>query len=225
MKKLLINKKLTLTRLGVIVLISIVFNCSSTRQLKTWKNPDYQAYVPEKILVIGVSPNYNARKAFEFQILTELNARNVKALQSAVVFESSFQDSELTEKDIEIQINNLLSKGYDTVLVSLVKAVDDNQSYGGSSSKSDYHLRRSIVYYLAHQDDFINQNYSNSYQVFEIEASMYSLKKDSNIALVWQANFDLIDPGSTSETINLYTKKLIKALEKEKIIPIVSNYN
>lgn len=219
MKKPLIHINLITKRQGILVLLLLLLSCSSTRLIKSWKNPKFENFKPEKILVIGVTPDYEARKAFEFQIITELNARKINALQSAVVFESSFQNSELTEKDIENQVNELLSNGYETILVSLVKAVNDNQSYGSSASKTDYHLQRSIVYFLAYQVDFFNQDYYDSYQVFNIEASLYSLKKDSNIALVWRATFDLIDPESTSKTIKSYTKKLIKALEKEKIIP------
>ena len=98
----------------LLVLILLLLSCSSTRLIKSWKNPEFENFKPEKILVIGVTPNYEARKAFEFQIITELNARKINALQSAVVFESSFQNSELTEKDIEIQVNKLISNGYET---------------------------------------------------------------------------------------------------------------
>jgi hypothetical protein len=218
MKRLLINIRIIIGRICVLLWVFLLLGCSSTRQIQSWKNPKFEIFKPKKILVIGVTPNHEARKAFEFQMITELNAREITALQSAVVFESSFKDSEQTEKDIEFEVNKLISKGYDTVLVSLVKAVEDYQSYGSSSSKSDYYLKRSLVYYITYNDDVDYQDYFSNYQVFNIEASIYNLNKDSEIVLVWRATFDLIDPGSTSKTISVYTKKLIKALEKEKII-------
>lgn len=209
MKKLLINITLTIFFLG----------CSSTKIIYSWKNPEFTNFEPEKILVVGVTPDYEARKIFELQIIRELNAREINALQSAVVFESSFQDSKQTEKDIEVQVDKLLSNGYDTVLVSLFKGVNNNSSYGSESSKTDYHLRRFVLYYLFYQDAYFKQDYYKSYKVFNIEASMYSLNKNADKSLMWQASFDMIDPNNTTKTINLYAQSLIKALEKEKIIP------
>ena len=218
MKRLLINIKIIIGRICVLLWVFLILSCSSTKQIQSWKNPNFQVFKPKKILIVGVTPNHEARKAFEFQMMTEFNAREINALQSAVVFQSSFKSSEQTEKDIEIRVNKLLSNGYDSVLVSLVKAVDDHQSSPNSSSKSDYYLKRSLVYYMAYQDDFVYQDYLSNYQVFNIEASIYKLKKDSEITLVWRATFDLIDPKDTSKIIYSYTKKLVRALEKEEFI-------
>lgn len=218
MKKLFDNINLRFKGLYLLLSIFLIISCSSTKLINSWKNPDYGIFKPKKILVVGVTPNYEARKAFEFQIITELNARKIKALQSAVVFESSFQDSEQTEKDIETEVDKLISTGYDTVLVSLVKEVEDNKSYGSESSKTDYHLRRFSLYYLAYQDAFFKEDYYNSYKVFNIETSIYNLKEDSGQSLVWQASFDLVDPQNSKNAIDSYVKKLIKSLEKENII-------
>ncbi|TGV04324.1 hypothetical protein [Flavivirga rizhaonensis] len=219
MKKPLNNINLKINKIISLVLILMMLSCSSTKLIKSWKNPDYYRFNPKKILVVGATPNYEARKAYEFQLITELNARKINALQSAVVFEKSFQDSKQTEKDIEVEIDKLLLNGYDTVLVSLVKGIDDNQSYASDSPKTDYHLRKFIGYYLLYQDAYFNQDYYNRYKVFNIETSIYNLKKESDKSLVWRGSFDLIDPTNSSEAIDSHIKKLIKTLEKEKIIP------
>ena len=193
--------------------------CSSTKLISSWKNSDYEIFKPKKILVVGVTPDYEARKAFEFQVITELNARKINALQSAAVFESSFQDSEQTEKDIEAEVDKLISSGYDTVLVSLVKGIDENASYASESSKTDYRIRKFVGYYLIYQDAYFKQNDYTEYKVYNIETSIYSIKEDSIQPLVWRATFDLIDPDSATKAIDIYSKKLIKVLEREKIIP------
>ena len=203
----------------VLVFILLIPSCSSTRLIHSWKSPEHNFFKPQKILVVGVTPNYEVRKAFEFQLITELNARKIIALQSAVVFETSFIDSKQTVEDIEAQVDKLLSKGYDTVLVSLVKSVSDHESFGSESSKTDYHLRRFALYYLAYQDAYFNQDHSSEYKVFNIETSMYILNKSSDKSLVWQGSFDLVDPYNSDDAMDSYTKKLIKILERDKIIP------
>ncbi|WP_139002309.1 hypothetical protein [Hyunsoonleella aestuarii] len=207
-----------INRVLVIFTIFLVISCSSTKLITSWKNPGYDIFKPKKILVIGVTSNYDVRKAYEFQLITELNKREIMALQSAVVFEKSFIDSEQTENDIENQVDKLLSNSYDTVLVSLVKGIDNNESYATDSPKTDYHLRKFIGYYLAYQDAYFKQDYFNNYKVYNIETSIYELKKDSDNTLVWRATFDLIDPENNSKAISSYIKKLVKVLEKNNFI-------
>ena len=102
---------------------------------------------------------------------------------------------------------------------ALVKGVDLNQSYASDSPKTDYHLRKFIGYYLLYQDVYFNEDYFDSYKVFNIETSIYNLKKDSDKSIVWRGFFDLIGPENSSKAIDSHIKKLIKTLEKEKIIP------
>ena len=202
-----------------LILVFLLTSCSATKLNDSWKNPEFKTFNPKNILVIGVTPDFEARKAFEFQLKMELNNRKINALQSTVVFEKSFQDSKQTEEEIEAQINKLLDAGYDSVLVSLVTGIDENESYSEGSSKIDYSLRKFIGYYLVYQDAYFEQDYYGNYKVYHIETSIYNLKKDSEKTLIWSANYDLVDPQTTDKAIKNYIKTVIKTLEKEKLIP------
>ena len=153
-----LNKQKLMYKLACLFIVLTITSCMSTKLIESWKNPDYQTFTPKNVLVIGVTPDFDARSAFEFKLKSELNARKIIALQRAVVFETSFTDSKQTEADIEKQLNLLRSKGYDAILVSVVKGVENNQSYASESSKTDYHLRRFSPYYLLYQDAYFNQN-------------------------------------------------------------------
>lgn len=203
---------------GLVLVVLLFFNCSSTSLTKRWTNPSYPNFVPKNILVIGVTPDIEVRKAFEFKLIRELNAREVNALQSHVVFERSFQDSKKTEAEIEAQLDKLLDAGYDAILISVVKGVENNESYSGKSSKLDYRLRKFIGYYLAYQDAYFNQEYYDRYNVYTIETLLYSLKSDSDKSRVWSSTFDIVDPNNIQKSTNNYVKVVIKALEKEGFI-------
>ncbi|WP_178988336.1 hypothetical protein [Winogradskyella schleiferi] len=196
----------------------LIFNCSSTSLTKRWTNPNYKSFVPKNILVIGVTPDLNVRKDFEFQFIKELNARQINALQSHVVFEKSFQNSKKTEAEIEAELNKLISTGYDAILISVVKGVENNVSYSGKSSKLDYRLRKFIGYYLANQDTYFNQTHFDRYNVYTIETSLYSLKNDSDKSRIWSCTYDIIDPKNIKKTTDKYVKVVIKSLEKEGFI-------
>ena len=219
MKKLLSNMRVVVKRGVVLLFIVMLPSCASTRLINSYKNSEYNFFKPQKLLVVGVTPNYDARKAFEFELITHLNARNIIAIQSAVVFDSCFTDSKQTVKDIEAQVDALLANGYDSVLVSAVKSVSANASYGSESTKTDYHLRRFALYYLAYQEAYFKQDPPSSYKVITVETSLYHLDKATNTELIWQGSFDLVDPYHNDEAMEAYTKKLIKILEREKIIP------
>ncbi|NEV94960.1 hypothetical protein G3567_12505 [Psychroflexus sp. YR1-1] len=201
-----------------ILLIPLFFNCVSTSLIKSCKNPEYPTFVPKNILVIGVTPDTETRKAFEFRTIKELNTRSVNALQSHVVFEKSFQDSKKTELEIEAQIDKLIEVGYDAILISVVKGIENNISYSGKSSKLDYRLRKFIGYFLAYQDAYFKQNFYDRYNVYTIETSLYSLKNDSDIPRIWYMTYDLVNPKDINKSINNYVKVVIKSLEKEGFI-------
>jgi hypothetical protein len=208
--------------LGILLLTLILFSCSSSKISKSWRNPEYDSFNPKNILVIGVTPNLEARTAFELQIKNELNARKINALQSTIVFEKAFQNSEQSELEIQRQIDKILSAGYDAILISAVKGVDTNIMYSGSSPNSDYRMRKFIIYYLIYQEAYFRQDYYKQYKVFHIETNMFDLKKDSEKALVWTATFDIVNPHHVERTIDNYVKAVIKSLEKEELIPEIN---
>ncbi len=201
-----------------IVLTFFLVGCATVRLNESWKNPSLTDFNPKNILVVGVTSDFEARSNFEFQVTTALNARNINAIQSTVVFEKLFQDATQTESEIEAQVTKLLSVGYDTVLVSAVKGVEENESRSGASPKLDYNLQKFLGAFFTSQDEYFDQDTYKSYKVFCVETYVYNLKDGSEKSLVWSGNYDIINPKDISKTIHLYVKALIKSLEKEGII-------
>jgi len=203
----------------VLLVAVLMVGCASIKSSESWKNPEYTEFNPKNVLVVGVTPDFEARSNFEFILVRELNARSINAIQSTVVFEKLFQDAEQTEEEIETQINTLLTEGYETVLVSAVKGVQENESRSGASPRFDYSLQQFLGGYLASRDDYFNQDDYKKYEVFYVETSIYSLKKDEEKSLVWLGSYNIIDPGDIAEASEDYVKKIIKSMEKEKLIP------
>jgi hypothetical protein len=206
-------------KIGIkIVFAFIIVGCSSVNLTNSWKNPKHQNFNPTNILVVSVSPNFETRSDSEFKFVTELNARNINAIQSTVVFKKLFQDTQQTESEIEAQIDKLLTVGYDTVLISQVKNVQENESRTGASPKFDYKLRKFLGGYLTSQDDYFEQDYYKKYKVLYIETAIYSLHKDAEKSLVWTGTYTLIDPSDIKKRINTYVKAVMKSMEKEGLV-------
>lgn len=199
----------------------IISSCSSIKLVESWKNPEIQTFKPKNILVIGVTPDKLSRKTYEAKLTQELNTRKINALQSAIVFEKSFQNSKQTEAEIEAQVNKLITNGYDAILVSSVKGIKERKAYNGNT-KTDYSLRKFIAFYQVSQMAYFDEENRQEYNVFEIETSIYSLNKTSKKSLIWVGNYEMVDPENSEKTINKYIKTVLKSLEKEELIPKVS---
>lgn len=207
-------KKITLY-----IITFLTVSCASIQRGEHWKNPEVTEFNPKNVLVVGVTPDLDARSNFEFVLVQELNKRNINAIQSTVVFEKLFQDATKTEAEIEAKINTLLTEGFETVLVSAVKGVQENESRSGASPQFDYSLQRFLGGYLASRDDYFSQEDYKKYQVFYVETTIYSLQKDEEKSLVWLDSYNIINPENIAAMTDEYVKKIIKSMEKEKLIP------
>ena len=197
----------------------IMASCSSTRMVDSWLNNDYANYQPKKVLIVGITDNLTARKIFEQRLKNEFTKRGILAVESYDVFDSSFQNSKQTEADINQEVEKLVNDGFDAILTSAVKGVEEKTSYTSDSYFGGYYWRHFGRYYFLYQDIYFQPGYYNNYLVYNVESSLYNLKDNSDKSLVWVASYQIVDPNTISATVNDYVKVIINALEKEAIIP------
>jgi len=207
---------------NIIYLYFVLFlsGCSSTKMVDSWKSEEYTNYQPKKVLIVGITQNLTARKLFEDQLKNEFLSRNIEAVESFEVFESSFTSAKQTEEDITKEVEKLSNKGFDAVLISAVKGVDEKTTYSGDTFVRDYYWRRFGRYYYLYQDAYFVEGYYNKYKVYNIEAALYDLKSDNEKSLVWVASYNIVDPKKIDTTVNDYVSVIIASLEKEGYIPL-----
>lgn len=201
-----------------IVILCTLVSCSSARIMDSWKSDVYTDYQPKKVLIVGITDNLTARKIFEQSLKEKLLKRNVLAVESSLVFEKDFMDSRQTQEQIDKEVNRFVAEGYDAVLISAVKGVDNQTSYSGKQFSSGYYWHHFGRYYYLYQDVYFEPGYYNSYKVYHIEASLYNIKTDNDKSLVWVASYDIVDPVNITSTVNDYAKAIVKSLEEASII-------
>lgn len=206
--------KIILSVLTVLFLVS----CSSTRIVDTWTNQEHLNYKPKKVLIVGVTENLTARKLFESKLKDEFTARGINAVESYNVFKPTFTNAKQTEEEIDEEVTRVSNNGFDSVLISAVKGVDEKVTYSGDAYRTNYYWRRFGRYYYLYQDVYFDRGYYEKYNVYHIEASLYNLKENNDKSLVWVASYDIVDPNTINTTINDYVNAIIKSLEKENII-------
>lgn len=201
-----------------IVLMGLLVNCSSTRMIDSWKSIEYTNYQPKKVLIVGMTDNLTARKIFEQNLKDEFNRKGIEAVESYDVFGRDFIGSRQTEEQINAEVNRLVNEGYDSVLISAVKGVDEKTTYSGDQFETSFYWRRFGRYYYRFQDVYFQPGYYRDYKVYHIEASLYNIKLNNDKSLVWVASYNIIDPNSIHTTVHDYIESIIQSLENESII-------
>ena len=204
---------------SIYILITVLFvSCSTAKVTDSWLNDTYKDYQPKKILIIGLTDNLTGRIVFEEQLKTELINRGLDAIESYKVFKPKFTSLKQTEEDIEIEIKRLSKDGFDAVLISAVKGIDEKVSYSGDNFKTYYYWRRFGHYYYLAQDVYLQEGYYSKYKIYHIEASLYNIKENDDKSLVWVASYDVVDPKQINKTVTNYVKAVIKSLEENQVI-------
>jgi len=202
-----------------LLLVPLFFlSCSSIQVVDSWKNEDVLFFKPQKLLVVGITDNLTARMIFEEQLKNEFFKRNINAVVSTKVLDESFTNSERSEEEIQQMIEGLSEKGFDAVIISAVKGVDEKNTYYPGYYTVNYHWTRFGKYYYRYQDIYYNPAYYNAYSIYRVETSIYNINEQSDKALVWVGALNIVDPQSIKNTVNEYVATIMKRLEKERII-------
>ena len=200
------------------ILFSLLIGCSSTRLVNSWRNPDTPSFNTDKLLVVGIAQNTNARSLFEEKLRTQFFLRDITAVKSLEVFEPEFTYSQKTEDDIKEEVKMIKDKGFDAVLVTAVKGVENKRVSEKDYYDVDYRFNRFRDYYFTYQDIYYQPNYYEEYKVYHVESSLYSITSDAERTLIWTGSIDIIDPSKVHNTVIDFVDRIIQSLEKEKLI-------
>ena len=209
-------------RISCLLAMVLLFNCSSTKLVDSWVDKESGHFTPKKVLVLGITDNLTARKIFEAELSKELIVRNINAVESFEVFKATFTSAKQTEENIQKEVNRLSENGFDAILISTVKGVNQKTVYSADMYRTDYYWRRFGRYYYLYQDVYFDPGYYEKYNIYNIEASLFDLKNHEDKALVWVASYNIIDPQSINTTVKDYVKAIIRTLENEAIIASIN---
>ncbi|WP_372767677.1 hypothetical protein [Lutibacter sp.] len=206
-------------RIALFIGILLFSACSSTRFVDSWKNQEITSFEPKKMLVIGMTDNLTARKIFEEKLKNAFVLRNIYAVESTGIIDGTFTTSKKSEEEIDEMIKKLAKQGFDTVVITSVKGVDERVDYHTEYYPSiGYRWSRFGRYYYWYQDIYYAPQYYNSYKVYNVETVIYNINEDDTKSLIWVGALNLVDPQTITSTINDYVDKIIKQLEREKLI-------
>ena len=101
-------------RFLLIIVLSTMSACSTTRIKGAWVNPSYHGGDIKKILVLGISENETYRRIFEDSLSREINERGVPASPGYTLFPTEKRPAR------ETITKKITDKGFNALLISKV---------------------------------------------------------------------------------------------------------
>ncbi|WP_092983341.1 hypothetical protein [Robiginitalea myxolifaciens] len=203
-----------------LLILAILLTQSCSTYLTHFENVSNTKESYNKILVVGRSKDNTARAAFENAVVNELAARGYTGVASfknpqVLDITREYSDSELATIKA-----NLLSAGYDGVIVThLVSAEDYTEVLPGSVNTTYIPTRvgrfgRYISFYpytTWEPDDYV----SGVRYVFE--SSLFRLDANTTENMQWVGRFEFKDPMDIRKTVDKYAKELVGSLAENNM--------
>jgi hypothetical protein len=200
------------------LLIILLGACTSTKITGTYKNPEVQQSY-NHVFVVGIMSDQTISKNAEDHLVKVLKARKIEATPNPNIFTP---DMKLTEERRATVKQNLIEKGYDSVLTFSLVSVEDKEDYvPGSYTPAPYYPPRYgyygsyYGYYGYHAPQVYNPGYYTRSTVYTMEANLYDVKSEK---LVWSARSETVDPTSSAGFAKEYAEVITYRMLKDGVL-------
>jgi hypothetical protein len=195
-----------------IVLLALMFlliSCASTKLIDTWKDDQFKGPAFKKIMVVSLMKNPDTRQRVEDEFAGQLNARGV----NPVTCYSCIPDPKnLTREEVVTAVGKT---GVEGVLVLELRRSDtrvesvrtEGPTIGDSIGLDSYMLSAT-----SRSDD------SSMFKRDEVVTMSTRLFDARTGKLVWFTTTETVDTGKAVREIASFTKVILNALQKEKLI-------
>lgn len=196
----------------------ILSSCSSIHLVENWKSPDIVIFDANKVLVVGMTQNEEARMEFETKLTKEFEKRDIEAMRSLDLFDVEFTSSEKSEEEIDAVEDLLIARDFDAILFTKVTGYENKKTFRKRMSELDGVYGRFRDDYLQHQDIYYKDDYYDDFMVYHAETVLYCICVGKEKQLIWRGTIDITDPQDITKTIDDYIKLIVLALEEQDII-------
>ncbi|ARV15845.1 hypothetical protein [Polaribacter sp. SA4-12] len=196
----------------------LLMNCTTTELVERWKNPTIDSLSVNKVLIVGMTSNIEARKQFEEKLKNEYEARGVEAVMSLELFEPTFTAEKKSKLELRIVEQILATSYFDAILFTKIQGVESKVAYTKTFKNKEYLDIRFKDDYYKNQEIYYNPDYNRKFNIYHAETSLYCICPIKERELVWKGSIDIVDPSSIQETVDDYVNLLIFTLEEENLL-------
>lgn len=203
--------------LTISVFVLLLSGCSSSRLVDEYVNSESPNFQANKILVVGLTPNGDLQRQFEYSLAQALEAESVIAIRSVDYFESTFNENNQSEEKLKTLEKDLINAGFDAVLFSKITGQESQSSIAQSYRNLTKAFETFSDYYNENRPIHENQQ-SEDYPVYNTETSLYCLCPGKEHDLIWRGKINIVNPPEAASTIRDYVKILLLRLKKNNLL-------
>ena len=205
-------------------------SCSTIKILDAWTADNVESIKSQNILVVARTSHEPSRMAFESELSKELVKNGMNATESYKQFPKIDPDRQLTSEEIEAIKNRFREVGMNTVVVSVVKNVEEiSQStieggYTAGASLASYYDRNYIGFYGYYGHAGSHSTYkgvdvaetvtTKTNKTYVLETTVHNLDLPEKEQLVALVTSKIVEPDNITGLAGKYAKAIIKEVKK-----------
>ena len=202
----------------VLPFLLLFAGCSSTNLVNNWKNPDIVIFDANRVLIVGMTNNEDARVKFETRLREEFTKRGVESFRSIDLFDIEFTSSERSEEELSEVEQQLLDKDFDAILFTKVIGSESRKTFRRKINELDDFITSFRDDYLSNQPIYYDETYYDQFTVYNAETSLYCICVGKDRELIWRGNIDVMNPNNVEKSVEDYVKLVVFALKEQDLI-------
>ncbi|MEJ2162213.1 MAG: hypothetical protein P8X60_02535 [Robiginitalea sp.] len=216
MTKKLQNK--ALPALLTVCFFLLLQGCASIKVEHSYKNPEIVLFHANRVLVVGMTPDFGTREKFETQMQEKFDQQGVEAVRSIDLFDVTFTASQRTEEELDRVEQQLLDKDFDAILFTKLVDRDTQVSLGYQIQEMGKTYDRFRDDYLIHQGIYYDQDETRRREEYFAETSLYCICVGKERELIWRSNLRISQTRNQTKLIRKYVELLVSSLEEQQLI-------
>ena len=193
-------------------------SCNSSELIENWKNPDIETFEAQKVLVLAMTSDVKNRELFEKKLVDKLQEKGVNAYNSAAFFNSEFTSRPRTEEELDNLEREMLTEGYDAILVSKVLGAEDKVTLVQSYRNWDKRFNGFEDDYYTSQNIYVEDERVEKFTVYHAESALYCICPTKDREIIWKGSIDVTEPDSDRKAIKDYINLLVWVLEEQDVL-------
>ena len=206
-------------KIGLSTIIALmILGCSSAELVENWKNPDIVLFDANKVLIVGMTHNEEARAQYETKLRKQFEQRGVEAVRSLDVFDVEFTASERSEQELADVEQQLLDKDFDAILFTKITDIENVENHRRLMNNLDRYNQGFNDDYRSSQNIYFESTDYDDFTIYHAETSLYCICPGKERNLIWRGSIDITDPVNVEKTIDDYIALVIMAMEDQDLI-------
>lgn len=211
--------------IGIVIVSILFYSCSSVKVADSWKDIKTSDIKNKNVLVVTKTNNETIRVKFEMDMVSVLNDKGYKSIQSFVKFPEMKPAINIEEGQVKEMVNKLKNSGIDVVIMTVLKDVKEYTKT--VTSGSSYQVISYPVYYRRGYYRGFYRHYGIVYlesdpmaevtsigKKYILETVVYDLTQPKDKELISVITTEIDNPESIEVVSTDFAKKIAKELSK-----------